>query len=97
MRAISPPRQRDEVRVAAHEADPVAVGDDLDDVAGEQGAAPAGAAAPEADRAALEVPAEADELVVVADGQAVPRPQLDAVGRARDPLAVGLVEEDPRV
>ena len=90
-------RERDEVRVAAHEADPVAVGDDLDDVAAEQGAGAARAPAPEADRAALEVAAEADELVVVVDGQAVRRPQLDALGRARDPLAVGLVEEDPRV
>ncbi len=63
----------------------------------EQRAAPAGAPAPEADRAAREVAAEPDQLALVVEPAAIARPELDAVARPQDVRAVGLVQQDPRV
>ena len=58
---------------------------------------PSARPAPVTDRPALEVAAQADQLELLPDLEPVARPQLDAVARAHDPLAVGLVEQDPRV
>lgn len=90
-------RQRDQVRVAVHEADPIAVGHDLNDVSHQERTAPARAGAPEADRGAFEMPAEPNELELVADASAFTRPELDPVGRADDPFAIGLMQEDASI
>src|SRR6266487_2109834 len=58
-------RERDQIRIAVHEADPVAVGHDLDDVAGEKRALAARAGSPHADGPAGEVAAEPNQLVAV--------------------------------
>jgi len=56
-----PRRERDQVRVAPHEARPVRVRHDLDDVAGQQHARSVGAGSPQAHRAAGKMAAEAEQ------------------------------------
>ena len=75
-------RQRDQVRVAVHEADPAAVRDHLHDVAGQQRVADV------QHGAAGEVAAAADQRQPVAEIERLALPQLDVRVAARDPLAV---------
>ena len=75
--------QRDQVRVAVHEADVAAVRDDLHDVAGQQRAAPVGAAGPVQDGAAGEVPAAADQRQPVRRGSSVSPSQNSIAGSGR--------------
>ena len=81
-------RQRDQVRVAVHEADPAPVGDHLHDVARQQRAR----ARVVQHRPAGEVAAAADQRQPVAEVARLALPQLDRVVRPHDPLAVGLVQ-----
>src|SRR5581483_2393838 len=84
--------ERDVIRVAVHEADALAVGTDLQDVAAEQGALALGALGPVQDRAAREVAAAADQRQRVGDPArlALPEDELGAV--AHHPLAVVRVQ-----
>src|SRR6266851_1520371 len=81
---------RDQVRVAVHEADPPAVRDHRQDVAGEE--RPAVTVGPVQYLAAGEVDADVDERQPVADLAGVTIPELDRGVGARDPLAVGGVD-----
>ena len=63
----------------------------------EEGAASAGARAPEADRAAFEVAAETDQLALVIERVALARPELDAIARSHHVLGVRLVQQHPRI
>src|SRR6188472_4112364 len=89
--------QRDEVRVAAHEADPAAILHHLHDVAREQGAAALLAVRPVQDRAAREVPAEAQQRDAGLEHAGVAVPKNEAVVGAHHPLAVGNVEVHGRI
>ena len=77
-------RERDQVRVAVHEADEAAVRDDLDDVAREQGAALGDVE----DGAARVVAAAADQRQPAAERERLARPQRHRGGGAHDPVGV---------
>ena len=89
--------QRDEVRVAVHEAHVPAIRDHLDDVAAQQRPSALGPRRPVQHGAAGEVPAAADELQPLAERLALAAPQLDRRVGAHDPLRVVGVQVDRAV
>src|SRR5438270_2851416 len=80
--------ERNQVRVAVHEAHPGAVGDHLDDVAGEERVA----SGPVQHLAACEMAAAADEREPVAEIERLAAPVLDVRVGSHHPLAVVLVQ-----
>ena len=90
-------RQRNEIGIAAHEADELAVGNHLHDVAGEKRAAAATALRPMQHRAAGEMAAAADQRDAARERKRIAVPQLDREIWPHDPLPIGGVQMDGRV
>src|SRR6266550_3121845 len=89
--------ERNQIRVASHEADVTAVLHHRNDVAGEQRAfapATAGRCRPMQHCAAFEMPAAVDQRNAVPEWQGCSFPEPDARAFAHDPTAVGSMQED---
>ncbi len=90
-------RERNHVRVAAHEGDELAVGNHLHDVAGQKRAAPPRALRPMQHRAAGEMAAAADERHAARERKRIAVPELDRRVGPHHPFAVGGVQMNGRV
>src|SRR4029077_15758170 len=83
-----------EVRVAAHEREPFAVGGDGEDIAGANNAAVACPASPMHHRATRKMPTTTHQCDAIPELERVAGPQLDRAILAHDPVAVGGIEMD---
>ena len=86
--------QRDQVRVAAHEADFPPVRQQLDDIAGQQRAAPLGTVAPMQHGAAIEMAGGIDQGDAVGQRVGWAGPEMQRGVRPHDMGAVGFVDPD---
>src|ERR1700730_4204300 len=89
--------ERNQIRVAAHEADATAVLHHLNDVAGDQRAFAVRACRPVQHGAAVELSAAVDQAKAVPQRLSRSFPKLNAWTFAHDPFAVGSVQEYLRI
>ena len=90
-------RQRNEIRIAAHEGKPLAVGGDRQDIAGTDNAAPAGAAGPMHHRSARKMPTATHQRDAVPERERIAVPQFHRGAFAHDPVPIRGVEMDRTV
>src|SRR5260370_30368811 len=90
-------RKRNQVGIAVHKADPPAVRDDLNNIAREQHAFPAGSLFPMQDRAAGKMAAPPDQGDSIRERIGFPRPEPDTPPWPPHPFSLWLVSVDWRV